>query len=167
VQLVTELECFDFEERKHVVELAFELLQNEKTKASCDAALNDKGNQVVALFLKKYQKHDLCTYCGQYLRYFAQQENLIDNWQSMDLIKKLTSLVEHSDFNVSSDALETLQELYLLERPRESSFHNFLSENKLAILETFSTLRASKPEDENYFAVRESLKLQYQLLREE
>ena len=54
-----------------------------------------------------------------------------------------------------------------MERPKSSTFHNFIEENKFEILETFSDLRASQPEEENYFVVRESLKLQYQLLREE
>ena len=79
----------------------------------------------------------------------------------MTHIKKLTDLIEHTDFNVQADALETLQEIYLFDRPADSTFNSFMNENKLAILETFQNLRASKPEEENYFAVRESLKLQY------
>ena len=44
VQLITELEYYDFEERKHVVGLVFELLQNDVTKKVCEQAVLEEGD---------------------------------------------------------------------------------------------------------------------------
>lgn len=111
--------------------------------------------------LAKYDRHEVAAFVGQYLRTFLASEKLIAGWQSLDSLRKLRDLVLISDFNVQSDALETMQELFLQEHG--PGWEHFLSENAEAVLEVFNDLEHADA-DTNYFAVREAMKMQYQLL---
>ena len=81
---------------------------------------------------------------------------LMYGWECLDNVKTLQSLILTSDFNVQSDALETMQELFL--QDHGLSWEKFLTENAEAILDLFNDLEHADS-DTNYFAVREAMKM--------
>jgi hypothetical protein len=64
---------------------------------------------VVAGLLQRYAQHESTTLVGIYLRLFTASEELLVAWLHLDHIAKLKKLVLNSDFNVQSDALETMR----------------------------------------------------------
>ena len=59
--------------------------------------------------LQRYGRHESTTLVGIYLRMFTASEQLLVAWLNLDHIAKLKKLVLHADFNVQSDALETMR----------------------------------------------------------
>jgi|688.fasta_scaffold2723599_1 hypothetical protein len=82
---------------------------SEHTKTNIQLALEPKANQLVGVLLDKYNNHDTATLVGHYLRIFASSEILLQGWLDLGHIKKLKKLVLNVDFNVQSDALETMR----------------------------------------------------------
>ena len=73
-------------------------------------ALLPEANTVVGSLLNKYGKHDAATLVGIYLRLFTRTEELMEaGWLDLNHIKLLKKLVLDPDFNVQSDALETMR----------------------------------------------------------
>lgn len=77
------------------------------------------------------------------------------------MLTKLTQLITIQDFNIASDAYETFQEIFIVDRgATDLAFADFMAANREGVLCLFDFLAA----DSNYFAKREGLKLLYQLL---
>jgi len=83
-------------------------LNNEITKNAAQVMLKQEMSALIRTLLKKYTRHDIATYCGIYLRFFGSSEKLVHGWQDLDHLNELSDLVLNTDFNVQSDALETM-----------------------------------------------------------
>lgn len=137
--------------------------------------MKDLGTKIVTSLLDKYNQHEYATLIGTYLRVFTASENLLPAWLELDSIKKLKNSTLNTDFNVQSEALETMrvslsqlllfQELFISEvRPNDSKvLDDWIDSHAEEVLEIFNDIEDHSVTS-NYFAVRESMKLEYEIL---
>lgn len=88
-------------------------------------------------------------------------------------------MTTNNDFNIQGDAIETCQYLFMTERPLDMSWSKFIGEESQGIINAFSSLysellpdddedeeeqKGEEEEPVNFFALKELMKLQYQVL---
>lgn len=135
--LISHLDLFDFEDRKHVQAIVLELLNSDATAHVATQQLQPSVGRLIGELLPKYKKHDIAPFVGTYFRLFATSEKLVSGWQDEGHLAALSQLILDTDFNVQSDALETLQELLIAERPSSSTFTAWLGQHAEAVLQMF------------------------------
>ena len=111
-QIISEaFQFFDFEDRKTIQDVILSVaLQSDETKVNFTLALQSHGIDVVSSLLDKYTQLGSATLVGIYLRVFTSSEELLEScWLDLGNISKLKKRCLSPDFNVQSDALETMR----------------------------------------------------------
>mmetsp|Transcript_5809 Transcript_5809/g.6926 ORF Transcript_5809/g.6926 Transcript_5809/m.6926 type:complete len:232 (+) Transcript_5809:532-1227(+) len=145
--------------------------------------VRDSGPSIIDKLLGQYENHDDAHFVGEYLRMYAQYPALLKCWCKMGRIQTLLRVILNFNFNIQSDAVETTIYLLMTERANDIDWANFIEENKVRFIETFSQLydeitdddagdkddgenkqNAHDDEGGNFFALKELMKLQYQML---
>lgn len=83
---------------------------SDRTKKTFNEAVRTEASRVVNGLLDRYGRHEAATFVGIYIRVFTASETLMEtSWLNLDHIRRLKKLVLDPDFNVQSDALETMR----------------------------------------------------------
>lgn len=160
VEILMNINIFEFEDRKHLMQFIVELYT--QFKEVIEDTLDHKKGEVVSTLVGKYEMQGMSTFIGQILRLYTKSNKLIDAYLNLEILGKLTQLITNPDFNVQSDAYETFKEVLLYDRGEEPcpTFEQFLINNYVELFKLFDLLE----NDPNYFSKREGLKTQYMLL---
>ena len=88
--------------------------------------VKDQGPQILEHLLDLYDNADNVHFVGEYLRLFTQYPTLLSCWLKIRLIRKLLNSVLNTDFVIQGDAIETVQNLLIPERPQNLEFCKFI-----------------------------------------
>lgn len=96
--IIINIDMFEFEERKHVQKFITELYN--QYKEVLEETLDYKKNDVVSTLISKYEIPTLSTFIGSLLRLYTKSNRLIDAFQDMEILNKLSKLISNPDFNI-------------------------------------------------------------------
>ena len=74
------------------------------------------GHELVSGLLAFYNQREIVNFAGTYLRILTDSPKLVSLWLRIDLVKQLVGVVRETDFNVQSEAIQTMQQLFINER---------------------------------------------------
>jgi hypothetical protein len=160
VDILVNMNIFEFEDRKHMMQFIVDIYT--QFKEVIEDALEHRKVEVVSALINKYEIQGMSTFIGQILRLYTKSNKLIDAFLSLDVLGRLVKLITNPDFNIQSDAYETFKEVLLYDRGEDANpmFEQFLIDNYSELFKLFDLLE----NDPNYFSKREGLKTQYMLL---
>lgn len=160
VEILMNINIFEFEDRKHVMQFIVDIYS--QFKEVIEDTLDHRKSEVISTLIGKYEMQGMSTFIGQILRLYTKSNKLVDAYLNLDIMGKLTHLITNPDFNIQSDAYETFKEVLLYDRSEEPYpvFDQFLLDNYVELFKLFDILE----NDPNYFSKREGLKTQYMLL---
>lgn len=100
-------------------------------------------------------------FIGPFLRQYTKTEQLCSALLRMEVLKKLTIMIENPEFEIAADCFETLKQTLMSPECEEASI-KFIENSPGEIIDLLTSLAT---EDENYFAKRKSLELLIELLQ--
>lgn len=77
------------------------------------------GSAILKHLLSMYNDIDNVSFMGEYLRMFTVYPSLLPCWYNLEYIKNLIQVIFQPEFNIQSDAIQTLQYLLINERPTD------------------------------------------------
>jgi Mo25-like len=101
------IEIFDFEDRKHLERFVGDLYN--QFKEVIEEALDENKEEIIQCLVQKYSISGLSPFVGTILRLFTKSSRLVTAYFNIDLLKQLASFILNPDFNIQSDAYETLK----------------------------------------------------------
>lgn len=91
--------------------------------------LRSKGPALLDQLLDQYVDVDNVSFVGEYLRAFVKYPTLLPAWFDLNRIKKLLLVILQPEFNIQSDAIETVQYLMIKDRAMNQEWARFISLN--------------------------------------
>lgn len=70
--------------------------------------LRESGSKIILTLLERYNDTDNVSFIGEYLRLYTAHGTMLPAWFNLDFIKRLIGIILEPEFNVSSDALQTV-----------------------------------------------------------
>ena len=101
------IELFDFEDRKNLERFVGDLYN--QFKEVIEDALDENKEETISCLVKKYNIIGLSPFVGTILRLYSKSSRLVIAYFNIEVLKELASFVLNPDFNIQSDAYETLK----------------------------------------------------------
>ena len=134
--LVKDIAYFDLEERKQIQFIVTELYEAQTDLI--EGVFAKAGHDLVTGLLAFYNQREIVNFAGTYLRILTDSPALVPLWLRIDLVKQLVGVVRETDFNVQSEAIQTMQQLFINERADDQPFLQFVEQNQTQLLNIFS-----------------------------
>ena len=114
ISLIQNIDDFDIADRKHIQYVVIEL--HSSSPNLIEQLLTSSSAKIIDGLLKKYADEELVTFIGVYLRMFTDSSGLVNGWLNVIRIKTLLWTVQNEDYNIQTDAVMTLEQLFLKRR---------------------------------------------------
>mmetsp|Transcript_11667 Transcript_11667/g.21002 ORF Transcript_11667/g.21002 Transcript_11667/m.21002 type:complete len:354 (-) Transcript_11667:131-1192(-) len=157
--LAAKLGQLDFEARKDGAALFGQILRTEVPGQAVPVGVADvlKHQQILATVTAGYEDSAVALICGSMLRDCIRAEELADAVLNSSLFERLFGYVELENFEVASDAFQTLKDLLTRHKRLVA---DYMLQHYESFFSSYGKLLAS----ENYVTRRQSLKLLGELL---
>ena len=118
--LIQDINFFEFEDRKKIQQIVTDLLASSHGNNELVFTMRGSaGSAILKHLLSMYNDIDNVSFMGEYLRMFTVYPALLPCWYNLEYIKELTQVIFQPEFNIQSDAIQTLQYLLINERPAD------------------------------------------------
>lgn len=101
------IDLFDFEDRKHLERFVGDLYN--QFKEVIEEALDEHKEEAILCLVKKYSISGLSPFVGTILRLYTKSSRLVTAYFNIEILNELSSFILNPDFNIQSDAYETLK----------------------------------------------------------
>jgi len=155
--LLTNITRLEFEAKKDLASIFNHLLRRQVGSRSPTVEYICRNAAILEMLLVGYENTDIALNCGAMLRECTRHESLTKLMLYSANFWKFFKFVEVSNFDVASDAFQTLKELLTKHKPLVAEF---LEKNYDQFFEFYTGLLTSP----NYVTRRQSLKLLGELL---
>jgi hypothetical protein len=160
-KILTNLEVFSSEDRKHVIDIFKDLLAVDADPNPLAKGMSEGAENTIKVIFDKFELTGMSTSFGNVLKMMSNRHELVGSFLNVKLFQILTNFVMNAMFDISSEAISVFEEILFSDNVKvKEVVSEFLNDNHQEMMEIFMNLF----DEEKYLAKREGMKILHELL---